>query len=148
MKGLKLDKFIPITGFLKSRIIFFFIGLTKFFALKKILKNEKPDYLILHLVTSLPLALLIFFNFETKFILRISGLPHMTFLRKILWKIVSKKIYLVSCPSDQTRKDLIKLNIFPENKLKILYDPILQIKKIKKDIDNKKNSVFVIKNIF
>ena len=53
MQGLKLDRFIPITGFLKSRIIFLLIGLTKFFALKKILKNEKPDYLILHLVTSL-----------------------------------------------------------------------------------------------
>ena len=72
----------------------------------------------------------------------------MSFLRKILWKIVSKKIYLVSCPSDQTRKDLIKLNIFPENKLKILYDPILQIKKIKKDIDNKKKFSFCDKNIF
>ena len=148
MKGPKLDKFIPITGFLKSRIIFFFIGLTKFFALKKILKNEKPDYLILHLVTSLPLALLIFFNFETKFILRISGLPHMSFLRKILWKTVSKKIYLVLCPTDQTRKDLIKLNIFPENKLKILYDPILQIKKIKKELDNNQKFSFYDKKYF
>ena len=54
----------------------------------------------------------------------------MTFLKNSLENF--QKIYLFSCPSDQTRKDLIKLNIFPENKLKILYDPILQIKKIKK----------------
>ena len=92
MKGLKLNKFIPITGFLKSRIIFLLIGLTKFFALKKILKNEKPDYLILHLVTSLPLALLILFNFETKFILRISGYPKLNYIRSFFWKLVGKNI--------------------------------------------------------
>ena len=91
MKGLKLNKFMPITGFIKSRIVFLLINFTKFFSLKKILKNENPDYFILHLITSLPLILLIFFNFKTKFILRISGLPSMSLLRKILWKTISKR---------------------------------------------------------
>ncbi len=148
MKGLKLSKFLPITGFIKSRIIFLLVSFTKFFSLKKILKNENPDYLIIHLITVLPLTLLIFFNFETKFILRISGLPNMSLLRKTLWKMISKKIYIVSCPSNQTRNDLIKLNIFPEDKLKILYDPILQVRKINKDLKNKKIFNFCDKKYF
>ena len=148
MKGLKLNNYMPITGFIKSRIIFLYVCFTKFFSLKKLIKNEKPDYLILHLITSLPLALLIFFNFDTKFILRISGLPHMSLLRKILWKIISKKIYLVLCPSNQTKKDLIEMNIFPENKLKILYDPILEVRKINKDLKNKKKINFCGKKYF
>ena len=148
MKGLKLTKFLPITGFIKSRIIFLLISFTKFFSLKKILKKENPEYLIIHLITALPLTLLIFFNFETKFILRISGLPNMSLLRKTLWKMISKKIYLVSCPSNQTRDDLIKLNIFPKDKLKILYDPILQVRKINKDLKNKQIINFCDKNFF
>ena len=40
------------------------------------------------------------------------------------------------------------MNIFPENKLKILYDPILQIKKIKKELDNNKKFSFYDKKYF
>ncbi len=148
MKGIYLNKFLPLTGYIKSRIIFILIFITKFFSLKKIIKNENPDYLIFHLLTSLPIFLLIFSNFKTRFILRISGLPQLSFFRKIIWKMASKKIYLVSCPSDQTRKDLIKLNIFSEKKLKILYDPILEIRKINKNLKYKKKFTFDDKQYF
>ncbi len=137
LSNLRLTKFLPITGFVKSRFIYFFIFFLKINQLKNILKKEKPDFLIIHLITIVPLFLLIFFKFQTKFILRISGLPKYTIFRKFLWKIISKKIYLVTCPSEQTKNDLIKLKIFPKEKLKILYDPILNINKISEQIKEK-----------
>jgi glycosyltransferase involved in cell wall biosynthesis len=44
---------------------------------------------------------------------------------------------MVTCPSEQTKKDLIKSNIFPEEKLKVIYDPILEIKEIQKKLNSK-----------
>ena len=134
LSGLKLNKLFPVSGFIKSRLIYFFVLIFKYFSLKKILQNQKPDYLVLHLITSLPLILLVFYKFETKFILRISGLPKITILRKILWKLVSKKIYLITCPSHQTKKDLLELGIFSEKKLKIVHDPILQVNEINNNL--------------
>ena len=134
MPGFKLDKFLPIEGFLKSRTVFFLIFFFKFFSLRKIIKNEKPEYFIIHLMSFLPFTLMIFSNFETRFILRISGLPKLTILRKLFWKIISKKIYMVTCPSYKTRQDLLKTGIFPENILKILYDPIIDVDKINKNL--------------
>ena len=58
-------KTFPISGFIKSRISYLYIFIRYFSALKKLIKNEKPDYLIIHLITSLPLILLIFFNFKS-----------------------------------------------------------------------------------
>ncbi len=138
LTNLDLKKFLPISGFLKSRLVYFLIFFLKINQLRKILKKDKPDYIIIHLITFLPLFLLIFFKFDTKFILRISGLPRLTILRKYLWKITSKKIFLVTCPSEQTKKDLISENIFPEDKLKILYDPLLNVKLIAKKLKDKK----------
>ena len=138
LANLDLRKFLPISGFLKSRIIYFLIFFLKINQLRKILKKDKPDYLIIHLITVVPLFLLIFFKFDTKFILRISGLPKLTILRKYLWKIISKKIFLVTCPSKQTKKDLINEKIFSEDKLKILYDPLLNINLITEKLKEKK----------
>ena len=92
--------------------------------------------------------LLIFSKFETKFILRISGLPRYTFFRKILWKMVSDKIYLVTCPSLQTKIDLSKLKLFPEHKLKVLYDPILEVNKINKELKEKYINIYKEKKYF
>ena len=79
LPGLVLSKFLPITGFFKTRIIFLLILITKYSYLNKLLKKEKPEYFILHLVTILPLIILLLSNHKTKFILRISGLPKITF---------------------------------------------------------------------
>ena len=107
-----------------------------------LLKKEKPDYLIIHLLTSIPLILLLFFNFKTKFILRISGLPRLNFFRKILWKTVSGKLFLITCPSSETLEYLKKSKIFDNNKLVILHDPIINVSKInrnaKENLDLKK----------
>ena len=130
LSGFDLSSFFPITGFIKTRLSFLFIFFFKYIPLKNLINKEKPDFLIIHLVTSLPLILLLINNYNTKFILRISGLPRLTFLRKILWKLIAKKIYLITCPSKETQRDLIKQKIFSENKIKILHDPILHIKSI------------------
>ena len=38
-------------GFLTSRLIYWYIFLKSFFSLNKLLKEKKPDYLIVHLIT-------------------------------------------------------------------------------------------------
>ncbi len=148
MNGIKLKKYLPINGYFKSRMTFLIIFFTKYFSLKKILRNQKPDFLIIHLITILPIILLIFSKFETKFILRISGLPRYTFFRKILWKMVASKIYLVTCPSLQTKIDLSELNLFPEYKLKVLYDPILEINKVNSELKKQVIDVYKGKKYF
>ena len=130
---------LPKFGIIKSRISFLIIFIISFFPLKKLLKNEKPEFLIIHLVSSLPLVLLILFKFKTKFILRISGYPKLGFVRKMLWKIAFKKIYAVTCPTNLTKEKLLKLNIVDEKKLFILYDPIIELKNKKKVKTEKKD---------
>lgn len=135
----KLDvaKFLPYKGKIKSRFSFFVLFILGVFPLMKILKKNKPDFLIIHLITSLPLILLFFFNFKTKFILRISGYPKMNFLRKVLWKITFKRIYLITCPTNNTLNYLKSLNLTDSTKFKLLYDPIINVKEINKKTKNK-----------
>ena len=117
-------------GFFNSRLLYIFIFLLSYFPLKKILKKRQPEYLIIHLITSVPILLFIFNNFRTKLILRISGLPKLNFLRFILWKIVSNKIEHVVCPTEETKNYLLKKKIFKDHQLVFIPDPIIQIKKI------------------
>jgi len=131
---LKVNLKLPQNGFFLSRISFIIISLFSFFPLLRLLKKEKPEYLIIHLNTSLPLILLLIFNFKTKFILRISGNPKLNFFRKTLWRLVSKKIHMVTAPTYILSKKLSKHNIFTHDKLKVLYDPVLSIKDYKKKI--------------
>lgn len=119
-------------GFLRSRLSYIFIFLISIVPLLKILKKEKPHFLNIHLLTTLPLILYIFFNFKTKLILSISGYPKLNFFRKILWKKMSDKIYRVVCPSNELKDELIKLNIFDKEKILVIHDPHLNIKDVKK----------------
>ena len=82
LSNLDLGYFLPINGFLKSRVFSLIILLTKFIPLKRLLKKEKPDFFLMHLITIVPLLALVFSNIKTKFILRISGLPKLNFLEK------------------------------------------------------------------
>ena len=132
-------KDIDKEGFLRSRIAYLYIFFKCIFSLNLILKNKKPDFLIIHLITSLPLFLFIFQNFKTKLILRISGLPKMNFFRKMLWKLAIKKIYKISCPTLDTYKDLSKINFLKE-KLIVLNDPIINVSEIKKIFKTKFNA--------
>ena len=63
-----INKFSSL-GFIKSRLKYILIFLLCFFPLKKFLSNKKPDFLIIHLITSLPLFLNLLFKFQTKFFL-------------------------------------------------------------------------------
>jgi len=130
----KFCKLLPRHGKVKSRFSFILIFLFSFFPLKNLLKKDQPDFFIIHLITSLPLILLILFNFKTKFILRISGLPRMNIIRKFIWKIALKKIYIVTCPTKSTYSYIKKLNIIDTDKIQLLYDPVINIK----EINNKK----------
>ena len=140
----KILEYLPKYGWIKSRLSFLFIFLLSFFPLKNLLSKKKPDFIIIHLISSLPLFLLILFNFKTKFILRISGYPNLNTFRVFLWKIAFKKIHAVTCPTKLTRDRLLKLKIIEQDKLFVLYDPVLnihQINKMKREklkVDNKK----------
>ena len=60
-------------GFLRSRLSYVFIFLISFVPLLNILKKEKPKFLNVHLLTTLPFVLYSIFNFENKLILSIAG---------------------------------------------------------------------------
>ena len=126
----KIYKLLPYKGKIRSRFSFLIIFILSFFPLKKIILDEKPDYLIVQLITSLPMFLLLLFKFNTRFILRISGLPKLGFFRKLLWRIALKKFYLITCPTKATLEYMRSLNIVSENKIRLLYDPIIEIRNI------------------
>jgi glycosyltransferase involved in cell wall biosynthesis len=114
-----------INGFFMSRFIYLYLFIISLFPLIKLLKLNPPKFLIIHLISSLPLILNYFFNFKTKMILRISGLPKLNFIRKIIWKFTLKKIHIITCPTKATKKDLEISNIVEKSKLHVLYDPII-----------------------
>ena len=93
----------------------------------KLINDEKPDYLLIHLITSLPIFLSPFFNKKTKIILRLSGLPKLNFIRSLLWNFYSKKIHKVTCPTQSTYENILKSKIFDKDKVFLLRDPIINI---------------------
>ena len=123
----KLIKYLPRYGFIKSRFSYLVVFFISIFNLHNLLKKEKPDYIIIHLMTFIPLLLLLLFNYRTKFILRISGYPKLNWLRSFFWKIVGKKINLITTPTK-----LQELKIFNVNKVKYLPDPVLNLNEIEK----------------
>ena len=129
-----LSKIIPKGGYLKSRFSYLFIFIISFFKLLKLINSEKPDFLIIHLITSLPIFSSIFFNKKTKIILRISGLPKLNLLRFYFWKLFSNKIYKITCPTKSTYEHISQMNIFKKEKIFILRDPVVNIN----DFKNKK----------
>jgi len=86
LSNIPLYKYLPSNGFFKSRFSFIVIFIFSIVKLKKLLQRDNPDYLIIHLITSLPLLLNFFFNLNTKVILRISGYPKLNFFRKFYGK--------------------------------------------------------------
>ena len=125
-KFLKQKKF---KGFFHSRLLYFLIFFFSYFPLKRILNNDKPKYLIVHLITSVPILMFILNKFETRLILRISGYPKLNFFRFFLWKIAATKIRYVICPTEETKSLLLKRKIFTEGQLIFIPDPILNVKK-------------------
>ena len=141
-------KKIPKGGFFKSRFSYLFIFFISLFKLLKLINSEKPDYLIIHLITSLPIFASMFFNKKTKIILRISGLPKLNLLRFYFWKFFANKIYKITCPTESTYEYILKMNIFKNDKIFILRDPVVNINdfKIKKK-EKIENKIFLNKKI-
>ena len=136
----KLFPYLPKYGFIRSRISYLIIILFSFIPLLKILKKDKPEFIVMHLLSSLPIMLNNFFNFNTKFILRISGFPKLNVLRKFLWKKSSKNIFKITCPSQDLLFYLKYEKIFEVDKIFYLQDAILNIHEYKKN--NKDNDLF------
>tara|TARA_B100001175_G_C19480266_1_gene626694 strand:- start:168 stop:1322 length:1155 start_codon:yes stop_codon:yes gene_type:complete len=153
LKNKNLINKLPKLGIIKSRFTYLIILLFSIRKLHNLLRKDKPDFLIIHLISVIPLILLILFNYNTKFVLRISGYPKLNFFRKFLWKLASKKLKYITCPTVLTINLLKDKKIFDFNKLKYLPDPILEIKEVNKqkkileNIDNhfsKKNTLLSI----
>tara|TARA_B100000787_G_scaffold169141_1_gene159505 strand:+ start:5008 stop:6153 length:1146 start_codon:yes stop_codon:yes gene_type:complete len=142
----KLYKYLPKKGFLKSRTSYLIIYFICFIPLLRLIKKSKPDYLISHLITSLPLTIMSLFNFDTKFILRISGMPKLNFIRKNFWRLVSKKIFVVTCPSLELKSKLANMNLFVENKLHFLPDAIIDINIFKMETREEAHELEKFKN--
>ena len=126
----KIIKNKNVKGFLRSRIIYFYIFFVAFFPLLRLLKNNRPDYFIAHLITPLPLLINYLFNIKTKFILRISGLPKLKNLRLFIWKITLKKVDLITCPTLGTRNYIKEKKLISQEKIFLLYDPVISPKLI------------------
>ena len=130
-----------IKGFIRSRLIYFYIFFISFFPLIKLLKQKSPAYLIIHLITPIPLLINYFFNFKTKFILRISGYPKLSKLRFFIWKLTLRKILFITCPTLATKDYLVDLNFIHKDKLFVLYDPIINNKTIMSEKNDKSQKI-------
>ena len=115
-------------GFIKSRFYMILIFLKSLIPLTLLIRRNKYDYILCHLITSLPIFITLFTNKKIKTILNIAGYPKLNFFRKNFWKLFGNNIYKIICPSNET-KELIKMNrIFAEDKLIKICDPHINIK--------------------
>jgi len=89
------------------------------------------------------------FNFKTKFILRISGFPRLNIIRKYFWKFSDSRIHKITCPTKDLKKQILNFNIFKQEKVFFLPDPIIQVSKFNKKLNQRINSVKIQnKNFF
>ena len=131
---------LPKGSKIKSRFTYILISIFSIFKLHKYIQKEKPDYLFVHLITFAPLVLMNIFNYNTNFILRISGYPKLNILRKFFWKISNKKIYKIFCPTHGAKKQLIQQKIFDEKKIFVVHEPIIDLEK-NKNLNNNLNLI-------
>ena len=145
----KFFKYLPKHGYIQSRFSYIVIFLLCFFPLIKLIRSNKPDFFIAHLITSLPLTVMNLLKTDTKFILRISGMPKLNLIRKSFWKIVSTKLHMITSPSIELMNKLIIMNLFDQNKISFLPDAIIDIKQFisKKNLEIKNFEKFDKKKI-
>lgn len=96
----------------------------------RLLKKDQPDYLVAHLIVSLPLIVITLFKSKTKLVIRISELPRLNIFRKVYWKFFGRNVYKVTCSTIATLEKLKLLNIFDRKKLHLLHDPVISPKTI------------------
>ena len=141
-KFLRFLKYWNKIGFFKSRLSYLLIFIFSFFPLLNLIKKQKPDFLIVHLISSLPLTIFNLFNFKTKLILHVAGHPKLNFFRKSIWKISSKRIFKVVCPSQELKQLFLVNKIFSEEQIKVIEDPHLIISNIHKLKNHELNDSF------
>ena len=95
-------------GFLRSRFYTILIFLSSIVPFLKLLKKNDYNFIIAHLITSVPILLFLFIKTNTKLILSIAGHPKINFMRKFIWKISSKKLFKIICPSNEL-KNILKI---------------------------------------
>jgi glycosyltransferase involved in cell wall biosynthesis len=125
---LSIYSILPKKGYLASRLSYLIIALISFFPLVLLLKKNKPDFLLIHLLTSIPIVLFKIFKFKTRLILRISGFPKLNFFRNYLWKSSDDIFFKITCPTEELLNDLTNKKIFNRNDIYYLPDAILNIK--------------------
>jgi len=132
-----------IHGFLKSRYYQIKIFILSFIPLLRLLRSEKPEVMILHLVTALPLIINFVFKNNIKTILRISGYPKLNFIRKYYWNIVLRRVDSITAPTIDTCEYLKKK--FKDLPVSHLKDPVINLKDIKYTTKktSKKNSKYI-----
>jgi glycosyltransferase involved in cell wall biosynthesis len=144
-----LIKKLPKEGYFWSRLNYILVFLFCFFPLLFYLKKNKNDYLFIYLITSLPLLLVSLFNLNNQIILRVSGKIRFTFIRKFIFSISKNKIKKVLIQTIESKKRILKKNIFNNKILNLIRDPIIDHKKInklkKEKVENKflRNRYFV-----
>ena len=119
-------------GYFKSRLKYIIIFFCSLLSLKKFVNEIKPEFLIIHLITSLPLFLNLIFKLDTKIVLRISGKPKINIIRYYFWKIALKKVHKITFPTKESLNYFKRLEIAENYKLKLLYDPVFSIKEVNK----------------
>ena len=137
LNNTKIINKLPTKGFIWSRLTYIIISFFSIIKLHKFLTKNNPDFLVIHLISSIPLILLILFKYKTKFILRISGFPILNRARSFFWKLTNGKLYAITAPTLK----LLKKNVFDEKKLWYLPDPVIRIKKICEDLKNQNQLV-------
>ena len=61
----------------------------------------------------------------------------MTFFRKILWKLALKKFEYITCPTISTMEYLKNSNIIDKKKIKILFDPVIEVSQSRRKSNSK-----------
>ena len=140
----KYFKFLPKTGFIKSRFSYIIIFLISFFPLIFLLKKRKPDILIAHLITSLPILIFKIFSFKTDLILRISGFPKLNIIRRSFWRFCSSGIKIITCPSVELKNKIYNFDITDNKKIFYLPDAVINTLQFRKQINTQNK----FKNIF
>lgn len=149
--GLKYYKYLPKKGFFNSRLSFATIFILSFIPLLNLLTVKKPNYIVAHLITSLPILLVNIFKIKSKLILRISGYPKLNFLRLNFWKFAIKKIFMITCPSKDLVNQIKRVFVFDDHKIHFLPDPIIcleEFRKKNKKLFNLKNEIISSKEYF
>jgi glycosyltransferase involved in cell wall biosynthesis len=121
-------KSLPKKGYILSRLSYIVISFMSFIPLIILLKKNKPDFLLIHLLTSVPVILFKIFNFRTRLVLRISGYPKLNFFRSYLWRKSNTVLFKVTCPTQELLNSIKKKEIFDTNKVYYLADAVLNMK--------------------